>query len=449
MGGLSQRALNWFPQVTTQKIELPPKLVPVFTGPAMYRGAFGGRGSAKTRSFAKMAAVFGLRFAEANEPGVIVCGREFMNSLDESSLSEVKAAIASEPWLAAYYDVGEKYVRTKCGRIEFDFVGLRRNLDSIKSKARIRLLWVDEGEPVSEAAWVKAIPTVREDGSEIWVTWNPERKNSATHKRFRVDPPADSKIVEMNWRDNPWFPDNLNRKRLEDLDKRPDQYEHIWEGAFVTAVDGAYYAKCLAEARQQGRICRVAKDPLMQVRAVWDIGGTGLKADAATIWIYQFIGREIRLLDYYEAVGQPLSSHVEWLRERGWGNALCVLPHDGKTNDRVFDVSYESALREAGFEVVVIPNQGKGAAKMRIEAARRVFPSCWFNEATTEAGLDALGWYHEKKSDDDRSIGLGPEHDWSSHGADSFGLMAVTYEEPMPDVPRESYGHHIEGGWMG
>jgi len=142
----------------TPQIKLPAKLVPVFTGPAMYRGAYGGRGSAKTRSFAKMAAVRGVLFAEANEPGVIVCGREYMNSLDESSLSEVKAAIASEPLLAAYYDVGEKYVRTKCGRIEFDFVGLRRNLDSIKSKSRIRLLWVDEGEPVSEAAWVKVIP---------------------------------------------------------------------------------------------------------------------------------------------------------------------------------------------------------------------------------------------------------------------------------------------------
>src|SRR4051794_14575250 len=130
--------------MATVRVELPPKLVPVFTGEAMYRGAYGGRGSAKTRSFAKMAAVWGVRFAQANEPGVIVCGREFMNSLDESSMAEVKAAIASEPWLASQYDVGEKYIRTKDKRIEFAFIGLRHNLDSIKSKALIRLLWVDE-----------------------------------------------------------------------------------------------------------------------------------------------------------------------------------------------------------------------------------------------------------------------------------------------------------------
>jgi phage terminase large subunit len=416
--------------VATVKLELPPKLVPVFAGEAMYRGAYGGRGSAKTRSFAKMAAVRGLMCAQANEPGVIVCGREFMNSLDDSSLAEVKAAIASEPWLAANYDVGEKYVRTKDKRIDFGFVGLRHNLDSIKSKSRIRLLWVDEAEPVSETAWTKAIPTVREEGAEIWVTWNPERKKSATHKRFRENPPDGAKIVQINWRDNPWFPSTLEKTRLEDQAKRPDQYQHVWEGDFVTVVEGAYYAASLNEARATDRIGFFAKDPLMTTRAFWDIGGTGAKADACSIWIAQFIGQEIRVLDYYEAQGQPLASHVQWLRSRGWSKALCVLPHDGETHDRVHDVSYDSALRDAQFETLVIPNQGKGAAKMRIEAGRRLFPRIRFNEATTEAGRDALGWYHEKRSDDDREIGLGPEHDWSSHGADAFGLMCVAYEEP-------------------
>lgn len=419
------------------QIKIPDKLVPVFTGEAMYRGAYGGRGSAKTRTFAKMAAVRGVVCADADESGVIVCGREFMNSLDDSSLAEVKAAILDEPWLASKYDVGEKYVRTKDGRISFAFIGLRHNLDSIKSKSRIRLLWVDEAEPVSETAWSKAIPTVREEGAEIWVTWNPERKKSATHKRFRESPPDGAKIVQMNWRDNPWFPSTLEKTRLEDKEKRPDQYEHVWEGDFVTAVEGAYYARHLTEAREQGRIGFFAKDPLMTVRAFWDIGGTGKKADATAIWIAQFIAGEIRVLDYYEAVGQPLGTHIDWLRRRGWGNALCVLPHDGSTHDRVYDVSYESALNAAQFETLVIPNQGPGAAKMRIEAGRRLFSSIRFNESTTESGRDALGWYHEKKSDDDREALLGPEHDWSSHGADAFGLMCVAYEAPKNRKPLE------------
>lgn len=375
-----------------------------------------------------------------------------MNSLDESSMAEVKAAIASEPWLAAAYDVGEKYIRTKDKRVEFAFIGLRHNLDSIKSKALIRLLWVDEAEPVSESAWMKAIPTVREDGSEIWVTWNPERKNSATHKRFRLDPPEGSRIVELNWRDNPWFPATLDKTRREDEEKRPDQYEHVWGGDFVTVVEGAYFAKSLSLSKLKGRISDVSADPLMTVRAFWDIGGTGAKADACSIWIAQFVGTNIRVLDYYEAVGQPLATHVQWLRDNGWGKAYCFLPHDGATNDKVYDVSYESALRQAQFEVRVIPNQGKGAAKMRIEAARRLFPSIWFNKDTTEPGRDALGWYHEKKSDDERNVGLGPEHDWSSHGADAFGLMCVAYEMPEDgdedeDDPTQQRGRSTVTGY--
>ncbi len=427
---------------------MPPKLIPVFLGEARYRGAYGGRGSAKTRSFAKMTAVRGYQWGMQGLEGQILCAREYMNSLDESSLEEVKAAIASEPFLAEYYEVGEKYVRSKDGRIRYVFSGLRQNLDSIKSKARILLCWVDEAEPVSEAAWQKLVPTVREDNSEIWVTWNPERKNSDTHKRFRLDPPKDSKIIELNWQDNPWFPEVLNQERMEDLRARPDQYNHVWEGEFVTVVEGAYYAKALVEAKSAGRISNVAKDPLMTVRAFWDIGGTGAKADACSIWIAQFIGREIRVLDYYEASGQPLSTHVQWMRDNGWNKALCVLPHDGATNDKVYDVSYDSALRDAGFETEVVPNQGKGAAKMRIESARRLFPSIWFNASTTEAGREALGWYHEKRSTDDRNIGLGPEHDWASHGADAFGLMCVAYEEPRQKKKhsRENIG---SGSWMG
>jgi len=415
--------------MTTAQISLPPKLVPVFTGEARYRGAYGGRGSGKTRAFAKMAAVWGYKLSQAGEIGVIVCGREFMNSLDESSMAEVKAAIASEPWLAEAYDVGERYIRTADRRIEFAFVGLRHNLDSIKSKARIHVLWIDEAEPVSETAWMKAIPTVREQGSEVWVTWNPERKGSATHKRFRLDKPEDAKIVEINWRDNPFFPAVLDKTRREDLQKRPEQYEHVWNGDFVSVVEGAYYAKALAEAKEQGRITRLSRDPLMATRAFWDIGGTGVKADATAIWIAQFVGREIRVLDYYEAQGQPLEAHVAWLRKRGYGEAICVLPHDGAHGEKTVSVSYEGAVRKAGFETQVIGNQGAGAAQLRIEAARALFPAIWFNEGPTEPGRDALGWYHEK-IDKKREIGLGPLHDWSSHGADAFGLMCVAYEPP-------------------
>lgn len=422
--------------MATAQVELVPKLIPVFSGEADVRGAYGGRGSGKTRTFAKMTAVRTYMWSKAGREGIILCGRQFMNSLDDSSLEEVKAAIRSEPWLDAHFEIGEKYIRTKDGRISYKFAGLDRNLDSVKSKARILLCWVDEAEPVTEEAWSTLIPTLREEDSELWVTWNPKRKNSATHKRFRESKDSRMKVVSCNWRDNPRFPDKLERDRQRDASERPDSYEHIWEGAFVTVIEGAYYASSITKAREEGRIGRVAGDPLMTLRAFIDIGGTGARADAFAMWIAQFIGREIRVLNYYEAVGQPLATHLTWLRDKGYSkDKLQIwLPHDGASNDKVFDVSYESALRDAGYTVTVVPNQGKGAASARIEAGRRLFPSMWFNEETTQPGLDALGWYHEKR-DAERGIGLGPEHDWASHGSDAFGLMCVAYEEPQISKP--------------
>lgn len=405
-----------------------------------------------------MAAVQGYRFGNEGVSGQIVCGRQFMNSLEDSSLEEVKRAIEEEEFLADYYDVGDKYIKSKDGRISFTFVGLDRNLGSIKSKGRILLMWVDEAEPVTDAAWSIVIPTLREEGSdwnaELWVTWNPKRKDAAVEKRFRQSKDALIKIAEVNWKDNPRFPKKLERERLRDLNERPDQYPHIWEGEFATVVEGAYFAKQLIEAKAQKRIGRVPADPLMTTRAFVDIGGTGARADAFAMWIAQFVGKEIRVLDYYEAVGQPLAAHLVWLRERGYepGKLQIWLPHDGATQDRVHAVSYESALKQAGYAVTVVPNQGRGAAAARIEAARRWFPRVWFNEDTTEAGRAALGWYHEKR-DEERGIGLGPEHDWASHGADAYGLMNVVYKEPQerpakPEINRNRIAVRAGGGWM-
>jgi len=387
-----------------------------------------------------MAAVYGYRYGAQGISGIVVCARQFMNSLADSSLEECKRAIEAEPWLSAYYDVGENYIKSRDGRISFAFSGLDRNILSIKSKGRILVLWVDEAEPVTDAAWDIVIPTLREEGSdwnaELWVTWNPARKTAPVESRFRYSKDPRCKGVELNWRDNPKFPAILERKRLAHLAERPDTYGHVWEGEYATVVEGAYYAKCLTEAKLQGRIGKVGPDPLMTYRAFVDIGGTGAKADAFSMWIAQFIGLEIRVLDYYEAVGQPLATHLAWMRSKGYTPERCQiwLPHDGATQDKVHDVSYESSMRQAGYTVTVVPNQGKGAAKARIEAGRRLFPSCWFDEEKTEAGRAALGWYHEKR-DEDRGIGLGPEHDWSSHAADAFGLLCIAYEPPKASKP--------------
>lgn len=434
--------------MTSVQLQIPPKLIPVFTGEARYRGAFGGRGSGKTRTFAKMAAVKCYMAAAAGRRGVWVCAREFMNSLADSSFAEIEGAIMSEPWLAAQFDIGRNYIRTKCGSVEFLFMGLRRNITSLKSTANILGCWVDEAEEVPEDSWVTLIPTVREHDSEIWVTWNPKRKNSATHQRFRENPPDNAKIIRINYNDNPWFPGVLEMERQSDLERRAEIYSYIWDGDFLVTHSGAYFAKGLQEAKDQGRIGVVGADKLMTLRAYWDIGGTGAKADACAIWLAQFVGKEVRVLGYYEARGQELAVHVQWLRDNGMDNAEMVLPHDGASNDKVFAVSYDSSLRAAGFKTRVIKNMGAGAANKRIEAVRRAMPQVWFNEETTEAGRDALGAYHPKR-DETRGIDLGPEHDWASHGADAFGLMAVDYlelQESRTVAPKLNFQSQFGGG---
>lgn len=410
--------------------------------PARYKAAWGGRGSGKSQFFADLMIEDSLY-----ERGLrSVCIREVQKSLKESAKRLIEDKLVVHGLGEADgFRVYREVIETPGGGIII-FQGMQdHTAESIKSLEGFKRAWCEEAQTLSSRSLSLLRPTIRADESEIWFSWNPRRKNDPVDMMLRGDVmPTDATVIRANWSDNPWFPKVLDNERLDCKRDQPDQYQHIWEGDYAGVISGAYYAACLTEAKAKGRIGNVSADPLMTYRAFFDIGGTGARADAVAIWIAQFVGREIRVLDYYEAVGQPLATHVTWLRANGYGNALIVLPHDGTTQDKVFDVSYESAFRDAGFDTVVIPNQGKGAASMRIESGRRLFPSIWFNEETTTAGIDALGWYHERR-DETRNIGLGPNHDFSSHGADAFGLMCIAYEAPNDEPVRR---RRQASGWM-
>jgi len=218
--------------VTTARVEIPPKLVPMFSQPRgayRYRGAYGGRGSAKSFTFAKMAAIWG--YAEKLR---ILCTRDIQDSIKESFHAELKNAIASEPWLAAAYDVGIDYLRCKTSGTEFLFKGLRHGISSIKSTAGINLCIVEEAEDVPEYSWEALEPTIRAPKSEIWVIWNPKIEGSPVDNRFRKTTPPRSCIVEMNYGDNPWFPPELEEQRRHaQRTMYPGRYAWIWEGDYL------------------------------------------------------------------------------------------------------------------------------------------------------------------------------------------------------------------------
>lgn len=427
----------------TLRIETAEVFEPLLA-PARYKGAWGGRGSGKSHFFASKLIEDCL--CEPGDNGGegmrAVCIREVQKDLAQSSKLLIESKLQA---LGIGEADGFKVFKTEIqtpGDGLVIFKGMQDyTADSIKSLEGYKRAWWEEAQTATAHSLAMLRPTLRRDGAERWFSWNPRRRTDPVDLMLRGEQrPTGAAVVTANWRDNPWLTAELEQERQDCLRLTPEQYEHVWEGGYATVLEGAYFAQELALARQQGRIGFVAPDPLMATRLFVDIGGTGAKADAFAIWVAQFVGLKILLLDYYEAVGQPLAAHLAWMRERGYmpGKVSIWLPHDGETHDRVHDVSYEGALGHAGYSVTVVPNQGAGAAKQRVEAARRLFPRMWFNESATDPGIAALGWYHEKR-DQARNIGLGPEHDWSSHGADAFGLMCVAYEEPtstaMPALP--------------
>lgn len=424
--------------------------------PARYKGAHGGRGSGKSQFFADLLIDDALRFpGEAGEGLRALCAREIQKSLKQSAkfLIETKLnkfGLGEKDGFKVYSSV----IETPKGGV-IDFQGLQdHTADSIKSYEGFQRAWVEESQTLSDFSLRMLRPTIRWENerlgleSELWFSWNPRRQIDPVDDLLRNKTPTNSIVVQANWRDNPWFPKVLEQERQDCLRDDPDDYEHTWEGGYVTVRKGAYYAKQLLKAKEQRRIGILAPEDLLTYRAFIDIGGTGAKADNFVIWICQFVGKQVRVLDYYEAQGQPIAAHLRWLREENdynERNTTIWLPHDGETNDKVYDVSYQSAFDKAGYSVEVIPNQGKGAAKARVEATRRVLPHCWFDERKTAPGRSALGWYHERW-DEQRNIGLGPEHDWASHGSDAFGLMAIVYEDHNNTRPREDYADYDAWG---
>jgi phage terminase large subunit len=417
-------------QIPTARVFLP------LLAPARDKVARGGRGSGKSHFFG------GLMVEDAlAEPGNsageglrAVCIREVQKDLAQSAKLLIEGKIAGMGLREADgFKCFEDCTQTP-GDGLIIYKGMNNyTADSIKSLEGFKRSWWEEAHTATARSINLLRPTMRASGSQLWWSYNRSRKTDPVDVMFTGDElPTGAAVVDANWSDNPWFPAELQQERLDCLRMQPEQYEHIWNGDYVTVAEGAYFAKHLADAKAQGRIGNVAADPNLAKRVYCDLGGSGAKADAFVMWVCQFVAREIRVLDYYETDGQPAAEHFAWLRKRGYDAAKVFLPHDGLTESGANPGSWQSAFRNAGWDVTTLRGEGSGnagARSARIEAVRRVFPQIWFNGATTKPGRDALGWYHEKK-DEARGVGLGPEHDWASHGADAFGLMAVAYEAP-------------------
>lgn len=414
-----------------EEIELEtdvPKAFRELFEPHRYKAYFGGRGSAKSHSFAAA-----LIIMAKQRKMRIVCAREIQKSIRESVKELIESKIVAMG-LQSEFEFLDYETRCKTTGSVFLYIGMWRNPTAIKSLEGADIFWGEEAAAFSAKSLRIIRPTVRAPGSELWFSWNPEYDHDPIEKLFRSKdgPPPDTILREVSYKDNPFFDQTPLRADMEhDFATDPDAADHVWGGEYVKAVEGAYYAKQLRQARDEGRIGVVHEDPFMAKRAFWDIGGPGKKSDAMAIWLGQYVGDEIRVLGYIEGRGQTLAYYVHELRERGFDKALMVVPHDAAQThaDNPTGLDFEAQLRGANFKTQLIANQGAGAVMQRIGVTRKMFPRIWINADECRAGLKALGHYHEKR-DENTQAGLGPEHDWSSHGADAFGLMCVAYEPP-------------------
>lgn len=394
--------------------EFPEKLECLFE-PHRYKVAHGGRGSAKSWSYARA-----LLIQAAAEALRVGCFREIQKSIKQS-VHTLLADQIQALGLGGFYDVLDSEIRGRNGSL-FTFAGLATHtVESIKSFEGLDRAWVEEAQTVSKRSWDILIPTIRKPGSEIWVSFNPELDTDETYVRFVVNPPPDSVVVQVNYSDNPWFPKVLEQERLHCKATNPEDYDTIWEGRCRTAVIGAIYAKEIDSAIREGRICNVPYDPRLKVHTIWDLGWN----DSMAITLVQRIRSEIRVIDYIEDSHKTLDWYAADLNQRRLNWGIDWLPHDGDHKDYKTGKSAKEILRGFNRRAKIVPNIGREPG---IKAARMLFPQCYFDKAKTARLQECLKRYRRSIHQQTREPGA-PVHDEYSHGADVYRYLAVVADQ--------------------
>lgn len=396
------------------KIEFPEKLQFLFE-PHRYKVAYGGRGSAKSWSFARA-----LLVQAAAEPLRVLCAREVQKSIKDSVhrlLSDQIAAMGLE----GFYEILETEIRGRNGAL-FIFTGLsQQTAASIKSMEGCDVCWVEEAQNVSKRSWDLLIPTIRADQSEIWVSFNPELETDETYQRFVVNPPPDTQVVEVNYHDNPWFPSVLEQERQHCELTNKEDYGQIWEGKCRAAVAGAIYAVEVGDAIREQRICNVPYDPKLKVHTVWDLGWN----DSMSIAMVQRLRSEIRIIDYIEDSHKTLDWYCAELGKRNWNWGNDYLPHDGRSKDYRTGKSAEEILKSFGRKPKITPEIGVEAG---IKAARMAFRQAYFDKSKTSRLVECLKRYRRSVNNQTQEPGS-PVHDEFSHGADCFRYVGVVADQ--------------------
>lgn len=398
-----------------------PKKMQFLFKPKRYKVAYGGRGSAKSWTFAKVLIMLAMKpqMIWPNKNRIrILCGRETQKSIKQSVHKLLGDQIISMG-VSADFTILETEIRCNNGS-EFNFTGLAdHTVDSIKSYEGCDIVWIEEAQTVSKKSWDILIPTIRKDDSEIWIGFNPELDTDETYVRFVINPPENCEVAFVNYNDNPWFPEVLEQERLHCQITNPDDYPTIWEGKCRSAVIGAIYAKEVELAVREGRVANVPYNPLLKVHTIWDLGWN----DSMFIILVQKVRSEISIIEVIEDSHKTLDWYIGELQNKRYNWGYDYLPHDGFHGDYK-SPSADAILKKFGRKVKATPNIG---IEEGIKLARMSFRQMVFDRNKSERLLECLKRYKRiiSKNGEPGS----PLHDQYSHGADAFRYLSIVAEQ--------------------
>ncbi len=403
--------------IREERARIIPKLAFLYQ-PMRYKVARGGRGAGKSWEYARAL----LKLA-VKRPLRILCTREVQKSIKDS----VHKLLSDQIERMGYgdkYQILENEIRGTNGTL-FIFAGLHdQTVESIKSFEGIDICWCEEAQAITKRSWSVLIPTIRKDGSEIWISYNPELESDETHQRFTINPPDDCISVLINYDDNPCFPEVLEKERIRCKRDDPDGYENIWEGKCKPAVVGAIYYKEVARAEEAGQICNLPYDPMLKVHIVMDIGWN----DSLSVAFVQKIRSEVRIIDYIEDDHLTLDQLSADMKDKRYNWGKVWLPHDGFSGDlKSGGKSVYDLMKKLGWDVATRDEITEMDVEPGIKITRMMFGQLYIDRKKCERLIECLKRYRRRVNNSTQEEST-PLHDEFSHGADCARYICINAE---------------------
>lgn len=398
-------------------VEFPEKLAGIFDE-AKYKIFRGGRGGGKSWGIARALVLMSLQRKIR-----VLCSRETQKSIRDSVHKLLIDQIA-RMGMVKFFNIQQVQITATNGS-EFIFAGLSdQTADSIKSYEAVDICWIEEGQTVTDRSWTILLPTLFRTGRcELWVSFNPELDTDPTWVRFIEKPPPGTRQFEINWRDNPWFPPELNELRQHDSRTlKLYEYEWIWEGKCKPAISGAIYADELAAMFADGRVGQFPVVATLPVFAVFDLGWN----DKTAIIVFQRQVSALRIVDYIEDSHKPIDWYSGELRSKSYRVQELYLPHDGAHN-HLTGQSTQRSLEDLRWRVTVLPIK---EVEEGIRELRMVFRQLYIDNRCVRL-VECLKRYRRVIPPGTQEAAK-PMHDEFSHGADAARYMAQC--APMTDT---------------